>query len=228
MKKQETFELNSTLIILLSIAIALVIFNQFLIFSISPIFKFRTSTSGQSTVKLSPSDTQDIINKVISTGTPDYGKELGVSFDNPVQSLNVLASLDRQIPTSSLTPEQKERYINIGTRASCEYCCSAPAVIDSSGRDLCGCSHSAAMRGLAKWFIVNHPDQYDDKQILVELGKWKTLWYPRDSVKKAIAIAEANNGELDLSLMAGKIDPSQIKDIGSGELPPLPSMVGGC
>lgn len=228
MKEHKELKLNSTLLVLLSLAIALVIFNQILIFRISPVFSLKASASKQTVVKLSASDTQDIINKVIPTGTPDYGEELGVSFDNPVPSLTVLANLDRQIPTSSLTDEQKQRYINVGTRASCEFCCSAPSVIDSSGRDLCGCSHSAALRGLAKWFIVNHPNEYDDKQILTELGKWKTLWYPRDSVKKAITMAEANNGELDLSLMAGKIDFSQIQNINNGDLPPLPSMVGGC
>lgn len=228
MKTQKELKLNSTLLVLLSLAIALVIFNQILIFNISPVFKFKNSNSGQTTVRLSVSDTQDIINKVIPTGTPDYGQELGVSYDDPVSSINILSALDNQIPTSSLTSEQRERYIQIGLRASCEFCCSAPAVIDSNGNAACGCAHSAAMRGLAKWFITNHPNDYNDKQILVELGKWKTLFYPRDSVKKAIAIAEANNGELDLSLMAGKIDPSQIQGISSGDLPPLPSMVGGC
>ncbi len=172
-------------------------------------------------------DVQDAINALIPTGTPKWGPEIGVSYDDPVNSLNVLANLDYSIPTKTLTAEEKQRYIDVTSKISCEFCCSAPAVTDHNGRDLCGCSHAASFRGLAKYFIRNYPDTYTDEEILLELIRWKSLYYPRNMVEKATALL-SNKMELtatnlnDRDLLS-KLSTGDISSIGQ-----LPSMVGGC
>ena len=190
------------------------------------------ASKGSGGVKLEASD--DVVNSVIKellpTGTPqDYGVELGVSFDDPVAGLNVLARLDRAIPTTSLTPEEKERYIQVTSHISCEFCCSAPAVTDANGRDLCGCSHSAAFRGLTKYIVKNHPEWTND-EIYWDLTRWKAMFYPKNMVEKGVALV--NNG---LELTAASLNDNQLlqklqagnTDIG-GSLDSLPNMVGGC
>src|SRR3989338_426309 len=67
-------------------------------------------STGHSVAALFPvediNETQDAINMMIPTGTPEYGEELGVSFDDPVVSLSTLARLDRQL---KLTGPDQER-----------------------------------------------------------------------------------------------------------------------
>jgi len=198
----------------------------------------KSGSSGISTVKTSNGelalqvkrtgdDVQDVINSLIPTGTPEWGPQLGVSYDDPVNSLNVLANLDYAIPTKSLTLEEKQRFVDVGTKISCEFCCSAPAVIDHNGRDLCGCSHAASFRGLAKYFIKSYPDKYTNEEILLELTKWKSLYYPRNMVEKGVALL-SNNMELTAS---GLNDRQLLSKLSSGDLSnigQLPSMVGGC
>ena len=179
------------------------------------------------TVKSTGNVVQDVIKAVIPTGTPQYGPELSVSFDSPVQSLSTLAKLDRQIPTSSLTAEEKQRFINVNTKISCEFCCSAPATVDSNGRDLCGCAHAQSFRGLSKYLVRNHPTEYTDDQILLELTRWKALYYPKNMVEKGVAAVQ-NGLELSPAVLNDrdllkKVQSKDLSSVGS-----LPSMVGGC
>ena len=207
---------------LLVVFIAIVVFNSYMIFS----FSTTTHTSSKKNVQLTGDPVQDAINAVIPSGTPDYGPAIGVTFDDPVSGLSILANLHRQIPTSSLSAEEKQRYINIGTKISCEFCCSAPAVVDSQGKDLCGCAHAQSFMGLSKYLIKNDPSMTDE-QILEELTKWKALYYPRNMVEKAAAALQ-NGLELtpevlnDRNLLS-KINTGNLKDVGN-----LPQMVGGC
>ena len=180
-------------------------------------------------VKLDASN--DVVNQVIKTiiptGTPqDYGQELAVSFDDPVAGLSTLAKLDRAIPTSTLTAEQKQRYLNTATRISCEYCCGAPAVADQNGRDLCGCAHSLAIRGLTKYLVTQHPTTWTDDQIYWEVTRWKALFYPKNSVEKGVALVN-NNMEITAAALN---DRDLLKKIQSGstDIGSLPNMVGGC
>ncbi len=129
--------------------------------------------------------------KVIPKGVPNiYGKELGVSYDD-VSASNIqkadatikkLAVLDQQL---TLTGKDLERYITIVSQISCEYCCGADSIIFPDGKAACGCAHSFAMRGLAKYLIKNHPTEFTNDQILEELGKWKTLFFPGPLTAKA-------------------------------------------
>ena len=125
---------------------------------------------------------QDAITKVIPRGIPDkYGSELGVSFEDPVNSMNKLGKLENSI---SLTDAELKRYIAIVSRISCEFCCGATSIIDRKGNPACGCAHSGAMRGLAKYLVKNHPNDYTDDQALQELVKWKTLFFPKQMIQR--------------------------------------------
>lgn len=207
---------------LLAVFVVITIFNSYMLFSLGG---ERTST--RKTVALTGDPVQDAINTIIPTGAAEpYGAAIGVSFDDPVAGLSVLASLDTSIPTSSLSAEEKSRYINITGRISCEFCCSAPSVIDSQGRDACGCSHAYSFRGLSKYLIQNYPSMTDE-DIMWELIKWKSLYYPRNMVEKAAAAIE-NGMEITPALLNDrdllkKISSGNTADIGS-----LPQMVGGC
>ena len=127
--------------------------------------------------------------EIIPKGTPNvYGEELGVSYDDVSINNPKLADLTIQKLTAyedeALNAELMQRYIKIGSSISCEYCCGAQAIIFSNGQAACGCAHSYAMRGLAKYLLINHPDMTDE-QILNELGKWKVLFFPGVHEQKA-------------------------------------------
>ncbi len=236
-KKQGAKDLLSFSPVMLALGgllIILLIFNQYQLFSLTGHGMFGSSSmntplSGGFKVKNPTGDAvQDAINTIIPTGMPvQYGTELGVSFDDPVNSLTKLASLHGKFPTSSLSPAEKQRYVDVGTKISCEFCCGAASVVDSQGRDLCGCAHALSFMGLSKYLIKNHPD-WTNEQILTELTKWKSLYYPRNMVEKAAALI---NNKLPLTPEAlndrdllTKISAGDTSKIGSQ----LPSMVGGC
>src|SRR3989344_3035766 len=206
-------EKNTKVLILVAIVAAALLINQWQIMAISGMAGDASSKGTKLSVKLSGDVVQDAIKAVIPTGTPEYGTELGVSFDDPINSLNILAKLDRQVPTSSLTEEENARFVNVGTKISCEFCCGAPSVIDNTGRSLCGCSHAASFKGLSKYLIKNHPSEWTDDEILLELTEWKALYYPRNMVEKAVAALE--NG-LELT-PAGLNDRDLLNKISSGD-----------
>ena len=174
--------------------------------------------------------TANLIETVIPRGIPAvYGSELGVSFEQPVQSLAILAPLDDSI---QLSGDNLQRYIKIATKISCEYCCGADSIIFNTGEAACGCQHSYAMRGLAKYILTKHGSEFSDEQVLEELGKWKTMFFPKQILQKASLLA-VNNIELNyINLASNKFrDVSKLKEVaatsGSG-LDSIPDMVGGC
>ncbi len=144
------------------------------------------------------------------TGTPEYGEELGVSYDDPVASLAVLAKMYRGLKTEveQNNPEGWQRYMNLASKPvgiSCEYCCGVgPIGINSKGDSGCGCQHNPALLTVAL-YLSAYTD-YSDGEILREVMKWKTLFFPKKMI------------ELGTSLAGG--DTSALDD--------LPGMVGGC
>lgn len=208
------------------LAIVLIGVNQYLILGYSTAPSKSSSLSGKS-ISLTGDAVQDATNAIVPTGIPDvYGDELGVSFDEPVKSLDTLAKLDRTISLSSLDEVAKAKYIEASKQISCEFCCGAQSVISPDGRAACGCSHSAAIRGLGLYLAKSHPDFTSD-DILRETTKWKVLFFPGGMIKKAVAAMQAGL-ELsptvlnDLTLLQ-KIDSKDLSSIGE-----LPQMVGGC
>ena len=151
-------------------------------------------------------------------GVPEiYGTELSVSFDKPVESLAVLSKLDGDLyedgllKVGQLDEAAKKRYIEISSSIACEYCCGATTLVFPDGNPACGCAHSAAMRGLAKYLLINHPDEFTDEQILGELVKWKTLFFPKQMYAKELKEKQA--------FSSGSSNPV---------VENVPDMVGGC
>lgn len=164
------------------------------------------------------------------TGTPAiYGAELGVNYDdvseaNPGLADQTIGKLSGYDTGISLEGEQLNRYIKIGSSISCEYCCGAPSIIFSNGQAACGCAHSYAMRGLAKYLIKNHGSEYTDEQILEELGKWKVLFFPGVHAQKAAVLEQSGIPLNYVNLASNKYRGAEKGSVsGSGG-----SMVGGC
>jgi len=169
---------------------------------------------------------------IIPTGIPEvYGEELGIQYDfvnpgNPQLADQTIAFLSNIDKIETLTSGDLERYINIlyikENGISCEYCCGARSIIFENGQAACGCAHSYAMRGLAKYLILNHPE-LTDEEILIEIGKWKTLFFPGIMEGKA-QVLEANGIDSTdyINLASNKYRGiEQGKTSGGG-------MVGGC
>ncbi len=209
--KKENSQLTISAYVLVALLIAMLGFNQYLIQSIN---------SGINSGALTNAATQtgntisfaDAAKEIMPTGIPAvYGSELGVSYDKTVESLAILGNLDGdlfadgKLNFTQLTDPQKIRYVKIGSMIACEFCCGASTLVFENGQPSCGCEHSAAMRGLAKYLLIYHDGEYTDQQILDELTKWKILFFPKQMVTKYM---QANG----LSVSGSS----------------LPDMVGGC
>ena len=113
---------------------------------------------------------------VIPTGIPKiYGSEMGISYDDisPYDqqkadlTIRKLGNLD---DATQLSQDEMKRYISIASKISCEYCCGAESIIFSNGDAACGCAHSYAMRGLAKYLLTNYINLASNKYRGIEKG----------------------------------------------------------
>ncbi len=164
--------------------------------------------------------------EIMPNGVPEiYGNELSVNYDdisadNPQLADATIQKLS-EYEDKELSSELLQRYIKIGSSISCEYCCGAQALIFSNGERACGCAHSYAMRGLAKYLLIAHQDMTDE-QILEEMGKWKVLFFPGVHEQKA-QVLKSKGIELNyINLASNKyrgIEQGQASEGG---------MVGGC
>ena len=212
---------NST-IVLIGIVAAFLIFNQTLISGI----EFRSSGSmsldgadiysikntAQAINLLFPineiQSEEDAITMMITQGTPDYGASMGITFNDPVGALSLLANnyntIKEDIKQSS--PEVWDRYLSLATKPvgiSCEFCCGVgPIGITKSGDLKCGCKHNPAIQSLT--MLLMKDTNMNDAEILKEAIKWKSVWFPRDMVG------------LSLKAAGGDVETA------------LPGMVGGC
>ncbi len=169
---------------------------------------------------------------VIPSGIPSvYGEELGITYDdisptNPSQAdttIRLLGNIDR---TETIEGAELERYINIlytmHDGISCEYCCGARSIIFADGKSACGCAHSYAMRGLTKYLVMNHGDEFTDEEMLEEIGKWKVLFFPGIHEGKA-DVLKSNGIELNyINLASNKYRGIEKGQTSGG------GMVGGC
>lgn len=170
-----------------------------------------SSGTGSSNSSSAANDTallEQIAAEVIATGVPAvYGAELSVSFDEVQDGINKMSLYDTSI---ELEGADLEKYVAVTASISCEYCCGAEAIAFSDGRAACGCAHSAAMRGLAKYLIKNHNSEFSEAEVLAELAKWKSVFFPKQTISAAVQ-EKAKKGEISGSALAT-----------------LPDMVGGC
>lgn len=200
---------------LVSIVILLVLFNQWQITSISGIGMI----TGQATSITSSS--------IIPTGMANvYGKELDIRYDDispndPRKADAVIQKLSVYDNGIQLTGDKLQRYIDTASQISCEYCCGAAAIISKNGKAACGCAHSAAMRGLAKYLLTKHPEMTND-QILEELGKLKILFFPSIMIQKAEVLKQKGIELNYINLASNKYRGIEKGQTSSG------SMVGGC
>lgn len=236
--------LEKVLIVFLAVAVVIMVFNVFQVKSVEGV---GASVSGASTVgsnAVSQEMSGDTAAETAATeailammeeirpkGVPEiYGAELGVNFDavaadtpeEAEDNIKKLGLLDKQI---TLTGDDLQRYIAVGTMIGCEYCCGAEAIIFSNGQAACGCAHSYAMRGLAKYLIKYHGDEYTNEEILEELGKWKTLFFPGKLAQKALVLQEQGIELTYINLASNKyrgIEDQTAENAAAG------TMVGGC
>ena len=216
-------QIPSLYIIILIVAIAFVmIFNQWQISSlnisgnsikiVSAQEIDKITSTGQAVASLFPveeiSSEEDAIAMMIPQGTPEYGGAMGISFDDPINSMELLAksydAVKQDIKQNY--PEVWQRYLNLATKPvgiSCEFCCGVgPIGITKSGELRCGCQHNPAVQTLT--MLLMKDTDYTDAEVLREVMRWKALFFPRDMVELAL---KSSGGELETS---------------------LPGMVGGC
>lgn len=179
---------------------------------------------------------------VFSKGMPRiYGKELGISeYPDPrdIQSIEMAISTMRQFDEGKaaikLTGEKFERYKKLGSipTIACEFCCPVKTLIHKNGQKACGCAHSYAMRGLMKYLIEYHGDEFSDDEILQEMIRWKAIYFPKQMMKRYIDQAPKGNFTPDIAalLLNAKIDKNaDIKTLPVSEsIENLPDMAGGC
>ncbi len=130
--------------------------------------------------------TQDLKNNVVPRGTPFYGEQAGVSFDDPIAAQKKWKTYINGIQLDAPSQERWKRIVNSFT---CDYCCGSPQQPTIITR--CGCAHSYAAQGMAKWFLKNYGDKYSDEEIYGEMARWYAVWYPGPTIKRIIKEAGA-------------------------------------
>ncbi len=89
---------------------------------------YRTKVKSMPTIselELKPSAgdvTQDLLNNLVPSGTPWYGADAGVSFDDPIAAQNTWA----KYRSLKLSPELEQRWNTIVNSFTCDYCCGSP------------------------------------------------------------------------------------------------------
>ncbi len=127
---------------------------------------------------------QDVLNNVVPTGTPWYGQQAGVTFDDPIAAQNRWATYR----SLQLDGAQQERWNRIANSFTCDYCCGSPQNPTIITR--CGCAHAAAAQGMAKWLVKNYGDSYADEEMYGEMARWYALWYPKGTIERIIQEAQ--------------------------------------
>jgi hypothetical protein len=91
----------------------------------------------------------------------------------------------------------------------------------TAGDSACGCAHSFAMRGIAKYLLTEHGNEFTNDEILTELAKWKTLYFPGQMTAKAQVLKEKGIKFSYINLGSNEYRGIEQGKAGSG-------MVGGC
>lgn len=182
----------------------------------------------------------NVVDIVLSRGTPDgYGQELNVSFDKVSESMEAMLKYDQSEYGNGqikLEGDKLKRYIDIGKRIACEFCCTAKVMVFDDGKAACACKHSQAMRGLAAYLIDRHGNEYSDEQILRELAKWKGVYFPSAMVGKVTRELGTGNYSPDVNALLTGTDTDKLKKSlkdapvspSNNNSQPLPGQQGGC
>lgn len=191
--------------------------------------------------KIFPSKKIDgsVLDIVLARGVPEkYGIELGLSYDKVQESMNIMKQYDQSQYGKGLiklSTEQMKRYTNIGTKISCEFCCSAKAITREDGTAACACGHAIAMRGLIAYLIDKYGGEYTDEQILHEIAQWKGSFFPAKMVQKVTDQVASGNYTSDVAALLNNVDKNKLKEniknapvTPQTSTQPLPGQQGGC
>ncbi len=214
----------------------LLLFNQYMLISIA------SGIMRDDAVYLTGDSAADAQILIFSKGVPEiYGFELGVKYDFDLRDQDMMNAMmekmstfdrgSKKIDVDALPADFKKRYVNIGSRIACEFCCGAKTLIFPNGQPACECAHSSAMRGLALYLLKNHSNEFSDERILQELARWKSLYFPKQMMKKYIEEIETGNYTPDISALTLGTKINGRKNAGFGlpaSFDSLPDMVGGC
>jgi len=169
-----------------------------------------------------------------------YGMELGIPQypdARDVQAVeSAIAAMKNFDSKQNITlfGDKLQRYVDLGTipTINCEFCCSAKALVNKDGSAACGCAHSYAMRGLMKYIMEYHNDQFTDDEIMQELMRWKAIYFPKQMMKRYMEQAPTSEFTPD---MAALLHNTKVKKGAKVNIVPvseamknLPSMAGGC
>ena len=119
-----------------------------------------------------------------------------------VNALN--QKIEEAIKTGQITEEQGKKYRQ------------------NAGAAACGCAHSYAMRGLAKYLIKEHGSEFTNEQVLEELAKWKTLFFPDLMTAKAEVLKQKG-----IEFSYANLGSNRYRGIEQGQASGG-AMVGGC
>lgn len=173
--------------------------------------------------------TRGVVSEIIPTGVPSWGESVGFSYDDidPYDKAKADAAIRKLAvfdQTLELAGDNLQRYIKIlyndNGGISCEYCCGVRSIIAVNGQAACGCAHSFAMRGLAKYLITNFAEMKDE-EILEEVGKLKVRFFPNIMEGKA-QVMQQKGMDVDYLSLTTNLNRGIEKGQASG------GMVGGC
>ncbi|MFB6215745.1 MAG: hypothetical protein ABEJ72_02075 [Candidatus Aenigmatarchaeota archaeon] len=122
---------------------------------------------------------QQIRDKVL----PDKGSSTGYGVKYSTAGMQTMVDWFKQ---TSLSEEQRNRYIEIGTKkgTACEYCCGATQAVRSNGQSACGCEHNFALAGLIKHLVKN--TDMTNEEILEEVHNWKAYFFPKQTLSEEL------------------------------------------
>ncbi len=237
--------LRSPILAITVVAVLLVAVNEVLILDVAASARGEPSvlSSVLRRARGSSASASDVTSFILRTGVPDrYGAELGVTFPHPADQPAMEAAMAKikQFDPAygsakiALDGALKQRYIAIGTRISCEFCCGAKAILFENGEAACGCAHSQAMRGLMAYLLQNHASEYTDDEILRELAIWKGLFFPTQMMAKTQQQLASGQYTPDIAALLLGLSDDDRKRLGAtaASAPPsatqLPQMSGGC
>lgn len=220
------------------------VFNEYLVTSIAADVGSNETMGAQMNMavnKFFPPKKLDgsVIDIVIAHGVPEkYGAELNLSYDKVQESMNIMKQYDQSQYGKGLiklTAEKFKRYTDIGTKISCEFCCSAKAITREDGSAACACGHSIAMRGLIAYLIEKYGGEYTDEQILHEIAQWKGSYFPAKMVQKVTNELASGTYSPDVAALLNNVDKNKLKEsiknapiTPQTSAQPLPGQQGGC
>ena len=246
-KKDSEKVMEKTLVVLLVLGLALTVFNQFQILSLKSGNNGELAT-GMTIVQAAviPTGTPEIYGQELQIRYSDVTPNNPELAD---QTISVLGNLDRSITLEGENLKRYIAIASQISCEYC--CCAGSIIVTekdvadlnakieqaistgkitreqaeeyrkSAGTAACGCAHSFAMRGLAKYLISKHGSEFTDEQILDEMAKWKTLFFPTQMAAKADVMKQQGIEFSYANLGSNRYRGIEQGNAGSG-------MVGGC